>query len=1288
MIEGLWSFLTDADERDKRKRELESTVKRVVTTPITPPQIPDIMPGLRTLAKGYHDFTTVQDERAATFGAPYAGGPLGIGLANYDERPDPLIQSNGNIGQAVAESQRRSDQRPFLERMALSTIGDPATAIGLGSVPGRIASIGMGALGGVSTAESIVPGSNVGTAFGALIGGGLGGGAVGGIRSVLDSPSTAMGAVPKKAAKAAAGASPPPPDIPLGGIADDIFEEGPAPVVRSVADLRDLQLAAASTATHDGMVKKFPMPVRKAMGIVNPSLAMDRSVTIANRAGPATQAAFETSVAVSRHDMVKGLDDAFPNGLTWVDPTQKAALLAKDARWANVVDTPGLATVHPEWFVLTPAQEAAIARQDAHGLLTVNLTQRHGSDVTPFKPDRPGASYFPTVEKTNDEGKAITSIMTGLKRMTTVGQVKERYYQDFVERMEHDPKFIPELDHHKVWAEHDSALARESAKEVQMAALGGISRAEAVLKTNPNVVKQRDTIAGAVDSLKEKIDRRLHNTGLTQAERAVLNDLYQSTETRVANQYNAQMSMVSDDVVNRSMGRIEALKKQLSEMQRMEQARAGKVGTWSTDIAYLQGELTKRKQELTSVRKAYSMVQPEGYAYDASTFRYFPSEIAKDIEKIMQRPNDAGGFIQMMDFSRNIRFGIDGGLLFLQGLSSVAFDPFRRGRYLGQAIRSMTDADFIRDVSRAEHDDVVKYSMYTGRQFGNLPEEFNQNVMEKLPAFGKFAKAQERTLDYLNYRAVLGDARIGMKNGLSEHEAWTEAANANSKMGLRLNPADRALSVGRGRIERAAITSVSFTTAPMLLMKDAAMGMGKFLRNAATGKGRGSWDAMPLRERLAAQRLMWFIGSMEAISLASAAAVDPEHMEDAVNPNSPRFMSIFLPGGGSIGLGGPFRSAFRALVPDVDQKTGNLTFPRATQWIMGKWHPVVGAGIDTIRNADYRGNPIATDEGMKGLWQAAGHILENTILPAAVQSGIRAVRNENAPGDVIGEIGTSLLGTNYREQTPVESIDRMAEQTFGTKRFQNLSPGQKQQLRDNNPELFERRLKQASVEVKAREDVRAKYFQEQRASDQSFQDGTLKGGYRQWKSDYNQRRDMQRAALEPMYKQQAMTDPIMAKYQSAIQSSMKPDGHPDWDKVDTALMDLTPEEQEYINTNTNVGGTPLVRRYNELRRQAAPTIKAYDDIPDYLVVNKEEGEEIKALVQEARSYMQQFPEGRMTTKRAIAIIGQQIGASTRIIYYAQNEQKIRNPRKALYKRSHPILEQVWGELNPFREAAA
>jgi hypothetical protein len=779
-----------------------------------------------------------------------------------------------------------------------------------------------------------------------------------------------------------------------------------------------------------GKVTQIPV-VRRALGVLNPSVSAERNVTVAYTGRGAATASLETTWNASRQPIVTELEAAWKEApARYVGPAERSANL-KDTLFDFAQNPQDYMDVSPR---LTEAVKAINAHQDT---VLAEARGKYGVDIKPYQV-KPGGFFMPNVasrESLEAAGEKVASSYTSASTSSKFGTARTRVYESAAQRMSHDASFVPETDVSTLLDLHDAAVARMAGNETFKLGVGGKNLLEVMQETHPKLAQRMTALRtrlqglrGTAGRLNSKLDMAV-SSFLEKPDEMSLADLADSLDVKITRGVRAGM-----------------------------------------DMKAINAEIRAVRQEIRNLRPAWEGANLDPYVMNRKTYRYYTPEQSAAIDKILTTRLPVGQtLLDAIDEVRVTAFGGDISPLTIQMLLGSAADPVTLARNARGIVRELRTGTRMAEIAREEPDLVQRFVVATGRKFGEMGPEFRQvsRGPERIPGVGKlWALVNDRTMqavEYLRYQAWKNDTGLLQKlnPGMSQAVADAEAANTWSKIMPALNPAERGASVLQAKLERAPVISTSFLGGPAALLKDAASGFAK-LGTSRELSVAARWQGLAGREQLAVLRLTAMGGSLASLSTVSyiASGYSPEEAAKAVlNPAGGRFLSLATGKAGYIPIGGPFRSFLRALAPRY--VNGKLVpFAGALQFLRGKETPSLATATDLIRNKDFLGRAIVQGDFPKnllsGLWYAAER--HTPLTGAAVSEKLRT--GEVKPGEVgtlAREAGTQLMGVNFYETSPYdrrnEARDAAAQQMFPGKNWADLLQGEQNQVREANPSL-------------------------------------------------------------------------------------------------------------------------------------------------------------------------------------------------------------------------------------------
>lgn len=221
---------------------------------------------------------------------------------------------------------------------------------------------------------------------------------------------------------------------------------------------------------------------------------------------------------------------------------------------------------------------------------------------------------------------------------------------------------------------------------------------------------------------------------------------------------------------------------------------------------------------------------------------------------------------------------------------------------------------------------------------------------------------------------------------------------------------------------------------------------------------------------------------------------------------------------------------------------------------------------------------------------------------------------------------TTLGGVKSAEMTPRERLDEAAARTFNpvtgarntAKSYYDSEPVVQRRVREENPGLWKAYVDNGKSERKRSEAVKGQIEAQQAASDARFLAGEMTR--EEWISSMKDRRLEFAARRNEIYGDRPMTagdvKTPLDGYYFAIQEATDPEtGQVDWSSVDQWLSAQSDADQAYIDRNSGLGNTELVRLYRS-------ATKSYYGLPKYRGYTDDEAYAIDAAYIEVRNAVQ------------------------------------------------------------------
>ena len=652
---------------------------------------------------------------------------------------------------------------------------------------------------------------------------------------------------------------------------------------------------------------------------------------------------------------------------------------------------------NPHLYDLSPVERSAI--QEASKALDgafQKVRADYGLEIGRFQ-TKPGAMFLSNIEKPQ-VGKELFA-----EQARTAGRssrAKTRFYETGRERWEHDNTFNPITDvAYLLGAEMHEAVAGMAGKSVYKTAIGGLTRAEALRVTgHAGLVKEMDALRGRLQSLLGSRAR------LSEKQADAIDDFLAS-------------SLEDSDLL--------ALRDGLEPVI-SRGPRKGK------DILALEKEIRVTREAIAGLRPAWKVANAKGYQFvQEGVYRYFPDEDAAQIKRLAERPTS--GLWQFIDNVRATAFGGDLSPTTVQGSVVWLSDPVGVSR---EVIRQITKGKGIWAPykQQALFDDLVenadswrRFTEATGMQaLGTVDREFSVGFIGKIPGIWKVPSIGKIWTEFNEsvYRPVMRHAKDvfdssyegAIRLGRSEEEAMAIAADDATKIVPRISGRRLGWSEAEQASRRALLTSISFLTQPTALMSDAVTAMVKL----------GTKQTITPSEAFALRRVGTLVATTEVLAVTSSVYFAWKHGQDmeqaaleALDPTHPNFMSIKTPWGARIGLGGPYRSLIRAVVPrKVEGVDFPMPFAGVHRFALSKLGPLPRIAYDEIRNVDFYGKQIRSGEFPKNVLQGIAYAVTGG-LPLTAGSAIRSWQQGEGRGRTLEELSSQFGGTNYVPFDPI-----------------------------------------------------------------------------------------------------------------------------------------------------------------------------------------------------------------------------------------------------------------------------
>lgn len=927
--------------------------------------------------------------------------------------------------------------------------------------------------------------------------------------------------------------------------------------------------------------------VKGVAGVVNPSINLERSVHVANQAEAAVRADLGTRFTATRKPLLQQVQDAFGQFVKGSDgyfrPASGPEYIGPPDRviQGTIVDM----MENPQDYALTPIQKSTLDLWELRDAQNVNLLRtQHAADIGILRPEG-GGKYVPHINTNED---LVQQGLTTEQRLRNPALTKERSYETAAQRMAADPTFKPETDPMMLMELHDNQLARLGGQQTFKEGVGGYTRTELIEQVRPDLVQAKKAAQSRLASLRGKLERRLQKeTDLAGAVRKTLSK-QRIVDERLA-PLEARVNLLAETgdygpELSHLAGQVYELRRQADALERVVKGTKKRPGmaaglvTNDAEIRSIQTQIEAAQKQVEELVDAYANVNltRHGFVRSDYTFRYHSPEVAESISEIKKVSNGSWDRVtNIFDVARGTALSADGSPIQVQGVMQTFRDPISTMK--AWALMILEGGSSLDDVARREPELVSRYVQARARALGQVSDEFDP-TQSLIASIGhgvgrKFTHVENamfnaiQRVDYETWkttRNVLAKINPHLPDDVIDHEA----ANAISKTVPGMSNVERGVSQARGKIERGIFTSTSFLASPAVVLKDASSAVVKL---AMAKRPRG-------REQVALAHLITMTATISTLSGATALAtanernLSPEEaLKRAFNPARKEFMSLHLPGGKRIPLGGPFRSFIRAMAPlDAD---GGVRTPRLLDWARARIAPLPGAAFDVAANRDFVGDKVRDGNDIQQLIDSAYYLVEQGVLPLSVGGLAETLRKGGSLGDAITEALSQASGNPPQPPTPTDRLDMIARAWEGNegRDFYDSPPLVRKAIEERHPDLYREAIEEGSEARKIAFEKEQKAIVEQKASDDLLKSNDIDAAT--WRERYHVRYEALRNQKEGVYAlagTSAGKDPVLDGYFKAIEDAARADGSIDWDRVEAYTASLPDDARVYIEENTGL----------------------------------------------------------------------------------------------------------------------
>jgi len=779
--------------------------------------------------------------------------------------------------------------------------------------------------------------------------------------------------------------------------------------------------------------------VKQAVHRAQPRLDQPEGMTAGWVGEGLAQGKVDTALQQTRIGHLAQLDAAFGKGASGTRDFKPAGVAFRgtpeQAKYPYVGTLADI-MARPSLYSLSPTQKAVLGAIQAERSAAFNgVKSSYGLDIGEF-PVEPGGVHLPSV----DIEETALAMAGGERGALLRGRTKTRVYATAADRWAHDPEFRPETTVSSLLAANDMTLAYGSGHRVLTEGLGGKTRSQVIQETHPELAAKMEILQKRLTSLRATANR----IGGKQAEAV---DTFAQSPLDPADLATLQADlnpMVGADAVGR------------------------KGPNFGKDFKDLKEEVAQAKAAIAALRPAWEVANLKPYVFvQDGIYRYFPVKEADQVTELLKKSQNP--IVRFIDNVRATAFGGDLSPISIQGATSWLSDPIGTSRFVAQGKGGLTQAGMLADM-KANPESWQRFTAATGiNPLGGVDLEFATGFIGKIPKAGKgwvkWNEALYRPITRLQKDVFENSYQAAVKHGLSPEQAMAVAGDDATKIIPRSNYRRLGQSSADAAHYRAALTSVSFLTQPAALMNDAVKGLVKI----------GTKQTITQSERFAVKRVLTLVATVEAIAImsntyhAQTHGLDVEQaVKDSLDPNSGKFMSLVLPNGARVGLGGPFRGIIRAVAPREVKVAGvdrpiPMPFVGLERFAKGKMGPAIRIAYDEILNKDYYGRPIRTENFPVNILQSLEYALEGAA-PLTVGGAAEQVRQGATAGEVVQEVASQFMGTNYLPDDPAYAASVRWQDEF--KEYQGLPTNAREAAAKRVPTRDAYRKRNPQIEAK------------------------------------------------------------------------------------------------------------------------------------------------------------------------------------------------------------------------------
>lgn len=847
----------------------------------------------------------------------------------------------------------------------------------------------------------------------------------------------------------------------------------------------------------------------RAIGTVLPSKDMPRKVTVGLNARNGSLAANYQYYGQRQVDAAKAVQQAWDNAV----PTR----VRDTGRPEGLVDYLLAPTAY------TNAAPELTQAKNAYGRVMLedldHARSQFDVDIDAWHPTDPDGVYVPKM-RTEQALKDKSIGGSGNTRLGKVGIQKDRA-SEIIDVLDD----TIETDLLVLSDRHAQQLATATGNSTFRQVMGGLTKDEVFdtlaaqgLPQYKRLRDLKDSVHNNVVNLRKARDNYRQQAAMSNLTVQKRGKQVDEIEERMAGiQARVDEIMQQDDPYGPGLshysGQLYELARDLRLARAVEQRQGRRAANMGMRSAAYERLLNKAIDEFHELSLAARNLDPPGYVLEPNTRRYMPVDDAKAMHGVFADSFGhafADGVLNFLEEARIVQLGAGdlSPLTVNQGFLGMASSPWTAAKMLVDHPARLVSQAFAGDdvLWRGVNQDHLRtyqalqgYSVMRG---GGAPElrqagrglEHLANVQKggKLTApvrgvgrtVRKSNEVASRLTEYGRFKAWEDwtDIIRKMNPNMPIEQVQAGALKALNEAVPALNLTQSGYGGLRGRLARAPLTSLSFALSPAVMAKDMTAAMVQMGKATATGNGPiAAWQSLLPRQQAALLMGTSLMSTLGVISAGSAAAFGDQEssmgkrMLQAIQPIdfdkegklkfNGDFFKFTVPGGGTVPIGGPFRSAFSLAVnsalrpavaaanqvPGVNLAVSDSSNPLAPlDFMENRLAGPLGTFWHLAWNNDWKNDKIREGDFLDQVQQSLLYGLENVNLVTGVP--FEALRTGERQGlkEMGTDLGASFAGLNWMppEPTYIAQMDTISQELYG-RNYHELWPNEKRDIRDD-----------------------------------------------------------------------------------------------------------------------------------------------------------------------------------------------------------------------------------------------